>query len=96
MAQKKININTASKDELTALPKISDERAQTLVEERPFSSWDEIDELPGFDERLVQDLQKGGGYLGEEEEWSEGSEEPEGSEEEVSEEEEEWVEEEGE
>jgi len=72
MAQKKININTASKEELSSLPKINDERAQTLVEERPFDSWEEIDELPGFDEGLVRDLQKGGGYLGEEEEeeWS--------------------------
>ena len=71
MAQRKININTASKEELASLPKISDERAQMLVDERPFDSWEEIDELPGFDERLVQDIQKGGGYLGEEEEWSE-------------------------
>ncbi len=75
MAQKKININTASKEELASLPKIDDGRAQTLVEERPFDSWDEIDELPGFDERLVQDIQKGGGYLGEEEEWSDEEEE---------------------
>ncbi len=75
MAQKKININTASKEELAALPKIDDERAQTLVEERPFDSWEEIDELPGFDERLVQDIQKGGAYLGEEEEWSDEEEE---------------------
>jgi DNA uptake protein ComE-like DNA-binding protein len=73
MAQKKININTASKEELTSLPKLGDERAQTLIDERPFDSWDEVDELPGFDERLVQDIQKDGGYLGEEEEekWSE-------------------------
>lgn len=77
MAQKKININTASKEELASLSKIGDERAQTLLEERPFDSWEEIDELPGFDEGLVQDLQKGGGYLGEEEdeEWSEEDEE---------------------
>ncbi len=75
MAQKKININTASKEELASLPKIDDERAQTLVEERPFDSWDEIDELPGFDERIVQDIQKGGAYLGEEEEWSDEEEE---------------------
>ncbi len=75
MAQKKVNINTASKEELASLPKIDDERAQTLVEERPFDSWDEIDELPGFDERLVQDIQKGGAYLGEEEEWSDEEEE---------------------
>ncbi len=81
MAQKKVNINTASKEELASLPKISDERAQTLIDERPFDSWEEIDELPGFDERLVQDIQKSGAYLGEEEEWS--SEEEEWSEEEV-------------
>ncbi len=81
MAQKKININTASKEELASLPKIDDERAQKLIDERPFDSWEEIDELPGFDERLVQDIQKNGGYLGEEEEaWSE---EEEWSEEEV-------------
>jgi DNA uptake protein ComE-like DNA-binding protein len=81
MAQKKVNINTASKEELASLPKISEERAQTLIDERPFDSWEEIDELPGFDERLVQDIQKSGAYLGEEEEWS--SEEEEWSEEEV-------------
>jgi DNA uptake protein ComE-like DNA-binding protein len=71
MAQKKVNINTASKEEIASLPRIGAERAQTLINERPFDSWDEIDELPGFDERLVQDIQKSGGYLGEEEEWSE-------------------------
>jgi DNA uptake protein ComE-like DNA-binding protein len=71
MAQKKININTASKEELASLPKIDDERAQTLLEERPFSSWDEIEELPGFDEKLGQEIQKEGAYLGEEEEWVE-------------------------
>jgi len=80
MTQKKINLNTASKEELASLPKISEERVQILLDERPFDSWKEIDELPGFDERLVQDIQKSGGYLGEEEEWS--SEEEEWSEEE--------------
>ena len=71
MAQKKININAASKEEIASLPRIGAERAQTLIEGRPFDSWDQIDELPGFDERLVQDIQRSGGYLGEEEEWSE-------------------------
>lgn len=72
---KKININTATKEELASLPKIGEDRAQTLIEERPFDSWDEIEELPGFDEGLIQDIQKGGGYLEAEEEWSQEEEE---------------------
>jgi len=79
MAQKKININTASLEELASLPKISQERAQTLLDERPFDSWEEISDLPGFDDRLIQDIQKSGGYLAEADEWAE---------------EEEWIEEE--
>jgi DNA uptake protein ComE-like DNA-binding protein len=74
---KKININTATKEELASLPKVGEERAQTLIEERPFDGWDEIEELPGFDEVLIQDIQKGGGYLEveAEEEWSQEEEE---------------------
>jgi DNA uptake protein ComE-like DNA-binding protein len=68
MATKRININTASKDELATLPMMGDERAETLVEQRPFHSWDELDELPGFDEKLVEDIQASGAYLEEEEE----------------------------
>jgi len=71
MAQKKININTASLEELASLPKISQERAQTLLDERPFDSWEEISDLPGFDDRLIQDIQKSGGYLAEADEWAE-------------------------
>ena len=69
----KININMATKDELASLPKIGDQRAQALLDGRPFDSWEEIEDLPGFDEKLVQDFQQGGGYLGETEaeEWSE-------------------------
>jgi DNA uptake protein ComE-like DNA-binding protein len=68
MAVKTININTASKDELAALPMIGEERAETLIEQRPFYSWDELDELPGFDAELIEDIRAGGGYIEEEEE----------------------------
>jgi hypothetical protein len=57
MAAKRINIHTASKDELAALPRIGHERAETLVEQRPFCSWGELDELPGFDAALIEDIQ---------------------------------------
>ncbi len=72
MAVKMININTASKDELAALPMIGEELAETLVEQRPFYSWEELDELPGFDAELVEGIRASGGYIeeeAEEEEW---------------------------
>jgi type II secretory pathway component PulK len=64
MANKTIDINTASRKELAEFPKIGDERAQTLVDQRPFHDWSEIDDLPGFTPTLVDDIQQQGGYLG--------------------------------
>jgi DNA uptake protein ComE-like DNA-binding protein len=64
MATKRLDINTASIEELTELPMIDEQRAQVLVKQRPFHDWFEIDELPGFGPRLVGDLQQEGAYLG--------------------------------
>lgn len=79
MAIKRLDINTASLEELTQLPMIDEQRAQALVKQRPFHDWFEIDELPGFNPRLVEDLQQEGAYLGgqgEEEKyvWAQGEE----------------------
>lgn len=64
MAVKHLDINTASKDELTQLPAIDEERAQTLVSQRPFHNWHDIDRLPGFSPSLIEEIQAEGGYLG--------------------------------
>ncbi|MEN6333030.1 MAG: helix-hairpin-helix domain-containing protein [Phycisphaerales bacterium] len=64
MTTKQIDINTASKEELAGFPAIGDERAQTIVEQRPFYDWSEIDDLPGFTPTLVDEIQQQGGYLG--------------------------------
>jgi hypothetical protein len=64
MATKSIDLNTASKAELAGFPVIGDERAKTLVEQRPFYDWSEIDDLPGFTPTLVDEIQQQGGYLG--------------------------------
>jgi DNA uptake protein ComE-like DNA-binding protein len=64
MPTKRLDINTASIDELTQLPMIDEQRAHTLAEQRPFHDWFEVDELPGFTPRLVEDLQQEGAYLG--------------------------------
>jgi DNA uptake protein ComE-like DNA-binding protein len=64
MATKRLDINTASQEELAELPMIGDERAQILVQRRPFHDWSEIDDLPGFRAGIVEDIQEEGAYLG--------------------------------
>jgi len=64
MAAKRLDINTASRDELAELPMIGDERAQILVQQRPFHDWNEVDDLPGFSAGLVEEIQEQGAYLG--------------------------------
>jgi DNA uptake protein ComE-like DNA-binding protein len=64
MAVKQVDINTASKEELAEFPMIGEERARTLVEQRPFYDWSEIDDLPGFSPTLVDEIQQKGAYLG--------------------------------
>lgn len=64
MKTKHVDINTASREELAEFPAIGDDRAKTLVEQRPFYDWSEIDDLPGFTPTLVDEIQQQGGYLG--------------------------------
>jgi DNA uptake protein ComE-like DNA-binding protein len=64
MATKLLDINTASQEELAEFPMIGEERAQTLVAQRPFYDWSEIDDLPGFGPTLVDEIQQKGAYLG--------------------------------
>ena len=46
MATKRLDINTASIDELTQLPMIDEQRAHTLAEQRPFHDWLEVENCP--------------------------------------------------
>lgn len=64
MATKVVDINTASKEELAEFPMIGEQRAQTLVEQRPFYDWSEIDDLPGFSPTIVDEIQQKGAFLG--------------------------------
>lgn len=61
MAEKKLNINTASIEELESLPMVGDTRAQYLVENRPYKDWDDVRlKVPSFSETMINDLKKGG------------------------------------
>lgn len=64
MKTQHVDINTASEEELAEFPAIGEERAKTLVKQRPFYDWNEIDDLPGFSPTVVDEIQQEGAYLG--------------------------------
>lgn len=57
-----IDINRADFEELAGLCGV--ERARDLVDNRPFDTWEEIEDIPGFNEGDVDDLRRTGAYLG--------------------------------
>jgi DNA uptake protein ComE-like DNA-binding protein len=59
-----VDLNTAPEQELADLPMVGPDRAHTLCERRPFSSWEEVEALPGFGKGMLDDLKSGGGQIG--------------------------------
>ncbi|HYZ33937.1 MAG TPA: helix-hairpin-helix domain-containing protein [Crenalkalicoccus sp.] len=61
---KGVNLNTASVDELERIGGIGRQRAERIVQARPFASWDDLKRVEGFSDKLVQDLREAGATLG--------------------------------
>lgn len=60
VASAAVNLNTATRDELLAVPGIGPAKAQAIVEHRnahgPFASVDDLKEVKGFRAKLVEKL----------------------------------------
>lgn len=52
----RINVNTASAEELDALPGIGLSRAEAIIANRPYATVDDLDRVPGIGERMIEQL----------------------------------------
>ncbi len=55
-----LELNSATEEELARVKVIGPERARSLVENRPFEDWDDLTEVPGFTDQLIEYLQNAG------------------------------------
>jgi DNA uptake protein ComE-like DNA-binding protein len=61
-----VDLNTASQEELEQVGGLGRERAQRIIENRPIRSWDDLKNIEGFSDKLVEDLRQAGATLGRE------------------------------
>ncbi|MBG9945566.1 hypothetical protein ABD77_22625 [Brevibacillus formosus] len=54
----KLDINTASYEDLTRLPGIGEKLAQDIIRNRPISSWEQLDKIGGIGESRLQLLKE--------------------------------------
>ena len=59
-----VDLNTAPEEVISDLPMVGPERAREICARRPFSSWDDVDRIPGFGKGMVDDLKSGGATIG--------------------------------
>ncbi len=59
-----VNLNTASIDELEKLAGLGRDRAQKIIDHRPFESWDDLKRIKGFHESIVNALKGTGAIIG--------------------------------
>jgi competence protein ComEA len=52
----KVNLNSASFEEITRLPGINREKAESIVNHRPFNSWDDLKKVEGFTDSNIDSL----------------------------------------
>lgn len=58
-----VDLNSAPRETLEDMPMVGPGRADDLIKARPFKSWEEVAQIPGFDKGMVHNLKTGGAQL---------------------------------
>jgi DNA uptake protein ComE-like DNA-binding protein len=58
-----VDLNSASLADLSAIPLLGPERAQAVIDGRPFTHWRQVAHLPDFNAAIVDELRKGGARI---------------------------------
>ena len=52
----KVNLNTASRQELNSIPDIGNDCVNRIIENRPFKSINDVDRIKGFGDDAIRNL----------------------------------------
>ncbi len=61
---KRIDLNSASQQELERVGGLGQDRARRIINARPLNSWDDVKNIEGFSDTLVTDLKQAGATIG--------------------------------
>jgi DNA uptake protein ComE-like DNA-binding protein len=59
-----VNLNEATAEELGRMPALSPDLVQALIAARPFTSWEDLKQIPEFNGESIIALKKGGAFIG--------------------------------
>ena len=59
-----VDVNTAGLEELKKVGGLGEERARRIIDERPFNDWEDLKRIPGFSDKLIEDLREAGATVG--------------------------------
>ncbi len=58
-----VDLNSASQQQLAELPMVRPEKAQAIINSRPFDDWSDLEKIPGFSNGTIDDLKSGGARI---------------------------------